>query len=242
MTRINDSSVLFHARRKKAHIPGAIKAGKSAIASIANVVSKILHPGINWIELRHAYRVFIANPSQGILHIIAAGANSHWQRWVEARLGSQAQHLKHANITIDISSLLELPESTLGGAYARHITSQGFDPQAFITTDDQDDNWVRKRAALSHDVYHIITGFDGSPMGEFGLAAYCLVQYRDLLNTFVLSHVPYFMMGNPQRAASLMATLARGFNMGLRSKPIFAYPFEANWHKSIAEVRSELGI
>jgi hypothetical protein len=237
MIRINSHSNIFKARPKKTT---PIKRMKAAIASLSNLVRNVLNPCINWSELRRAYRVFIDNPSAGILHILAAGKNSHWQNWVESRLASQGEYLQSSQIVIDIDRLLELPEWTLGGGYARHITNQGFDPNAFITNQDQD--WVKRRAALSHDVYHIITGFDGSPMGEFGLAAFGLVQYRDLLNTFVLSHVPYFMMGNPHKIATLIALLTKGLRMGLRSKPVFAYPFESNWHKSIIEVRSELGI
>lgn len=229
MNRINSPKV-FATRRKKIN----------PIAFFSNLVSNILNPRINWSEFRLAYQVFIDNPSTGILHILAAGKNSHWQSWVESRLASQGEYLKDSQIVIDIDRLLKLPEWTLGGAYSRHITSQGFDPNAFITTQDRD--WVKRRAALSHDVYHIITGFDGSPLGEFGLAAFALIQYRDLLNTFVLSHVPYFMMGNPHKIVTLTALLIKGVRMGLRSKPVFAYAFESNWHKSIAEVRSELGI
>jgi ubiquinone biosynthesis protein Coq4 len=196
--------------------------------------------GINWVELRKAYSVFIDNPSQSILHIIAAARHSTWQRWVVNRLAKQASHLQNVDLQIDIRELLQLPEDTLGGAYAKHIVSQGFDPEAFITAEDE--HWVDKRAALSHDVYHIITGFDGTPVGEFGLAAFAAIQYRDLLNVFVLSHVPYFMMGYPRLIGKLIKALFKGFRMGLQSKSVFAYPFEQNWHKPILQVRQELGI
>lgn len=196
--------------------------------------------GINWIELRKAYSVFIDNPSQGILHIIAAARRSTWQKWVVNRLAKQAPQLQHVDLKIDMQELLQLPEDTLGGAYARHIVSQGFDPEAFVTPENL--HWVDKRASLSHDVYHVITGFDGTPVGEFGLAAFAAIQYRDLLNAFVLSHVPYFMMGYPRLIGKLMKALLKGFRMGLQSKSVFAYPFEQNWHKPVLHVRQELGI
>jgi ubiquinone biosynthesis protein Coq4 len=203
---------------------------------------KAINPlaGINWVELRKAYSVFIDNPSQGILHIIAAARHSTWQRWVVNRLAKQASHLQNIDLQIDIQELLQLPEDTLGGAYARHIISQGFDPEAFVAPEDV--HWVDRRASLSHDVYHIIAGFDGSPVGEFGLAAFALMQYRDLLNVFVLSHVPYFMMGYPRLIGKLIKALFKGFRIGLQSKSVFAYPFEQNWHKSVLQIRQELGI
>jgi ubiquinone biosynthesis protein Coq4 len=196
--------------------------------------------GINWTELRRAYRIFIPNPSQGILHILAAEQDSNWQKWVIKRLATQASHLQNIDLKINVKDLLQLPEDTLGGAYARHIISQDFDPEAFVRSEQT--NWVDYRAALSHDVYHIMAGFDGSPIGEFGLAAFALVQYRDLLNVFVLSHLPWFLMGNIKSAPEAIAAVARGFIRGMRSKPVFAYPFEQNWQTPLSHVRQELGI
>jgi Coenzyme Q (ubiquinone) biosynthesis protein Coq4 len=196
--------------------------------------------GINWKEVRKAYSVFISNPSQGILHILAAEQRSNWQRWVIERLAKQAPHLQYVDLKISVKELLELPEDTLGGAYARHIISQDFDPEAFVTSEHT--NWIDYRAALSHDVYHIIAGFDGSPIGEFGLAAFALVQYRDLLNVFVLSHFPWFLIGNIKSAPQAIAAVSKGLLRGIRCQPVFAYPFEQNWQKPISQVRQELGI
>jgi len=78
---------------------------------------------------------------------------------------------------------------SLAGLADNTTTAQGFDPETFIT-DETTEYWLRQRTAISHDIYHIYTGFDASPIGEFGVAAYTLVQYRDLLNVFVLSFAP----------------------------------------------------
>ncbi len=196
--------------------------------------------GINWSELRKAYGVFIANPAQGILHILAAERHSNWQKWVTKRLVSQAPHLQNVDLKINVNTLLQLPEDTLGWAYARHIILQGFDPEAFVVSEDT--HWFDYRGALSHDVYHIIAGFDGSAIGEFGLAAFVLMQYRDLLNVFVLSHLPWFLMGNIKLAPQAIAAVSKGFVRGIRCKPVFAYPFEQNWQKPLWQVRQELGI
>jgi ubiquinone biosynthesis protein Coq4 len=197
--------------------------------------------GINWVELRAAYGVFLSNPAAGILHILAAGRQSQWQAGVERRLARQAAHLAGQTIEVDLDALVQLPPNTLGGAYARHMLHYGFDPQTFRPGDDPAETWLRQRMAISHDIYHIITGFDASPIGEFGVAAFTVVQYRDLLNVFVLSFVP-LSLTNPLWTVPLLRALGRGFWMGVRGKPVIAYPVEAAWEKPLTTIRRDLGL
>jgi len=196
--------------------------------------------GINWAEMRAAYQSFLMDPAMGIRHILAAGSHSRWQAWVERRLAKQASHLAYRTIPVDLTALVELPADTLGGAYARHMLQQGFDPDTFMT-EDTTKHWLRQRMAVSHDIYHIMTGFDASPIGEFGVAAFTLTQYWDLLNGFVLSFVP-LSLTNPLWTVPLLRAMWRGFRMGLEGKPAIAYPVEANWETPLAIVRRDLGL
>jgi ubiquinone biosynthesis protein Coq4 len=195
---------------------------------------------INWQELRKAYQVFMTNPAQGILHILAAGRYSRWNAWMMARLRRQAKSIVDREVHIDLATLSQLSPDTLGGAYARHMYAQGFTIDAFA--DKEKDTIFERRLGIAHDVQHIITGFDSSPIGEYGLAAFMLVQYGDLLNVFVLSWVPWSAIGNFRSIPKLFKSLSRGFVGGYCSSPLVAYPFEDNWHKSILAVRQELKI
>jgi ubiquinone biosynthesis protein Coq4 len=194
--------------------------------------------GVNWREVGLAYKTFLGSASAGIRHILQAQRHSQWQRWVNRRLARQATHLTGRTITIDLDQLLQLPADTLGGAYARHMLSLGLDPNAFLFPED---DWLDQRTAIGHDIFHIIAGFDAKPLGEFGVAAFTLVQYYDMLNVFVLSFVP-LSLTNPIWTLPLLRNLVRGFRMGLASKPVVAYPVEDNWAKPLSLVRQELGI
>jgi ubiquinone biosynthesis protein Coq4 len=195
--------------------------------------------GINWAEVGRAYGSFMADPAKGILHILAAGRHSRWQKLVMARLRCQAKPIVDRPVNIDLEQLIQLPVDTLGGAYARHMLANGFTVDSFV---DSEDSPFEHRLAVAHDVQHILAGFDSSPIGEFGLAAFMLVQYRDLLNVFVLSWVPWSMIGNPLWIPRLLAALYRGFVGGWRSRPLAAYAFEDNWQRPLKEVRRELRI
>jgi ubiquinone biosynthesis protein Coq4 len=196
--------------------------------------------GINWREVGKAYQTFLADPSRSINHIINASQHSRWEKRVMRRLSRQAAAIRDLEVKIDLDELIKLPPDTLGGAYARHMELQGFTPDTFVEPDR--DGVFDRRLAVAHDVHHIIAGFDSSPIGEFGLAAFMLVQYRDLLNVFVLSWVPWFAIGYWRSLPQLVAALYRGFMTGWSSKPIVSYPFELHWQTPIQIVRRELGI
>lgn len=194
--------------------------------------------GVNWQEVRLAYQTFLGSASVGIRHILQAQRHSNWQRWVNRRLARQAAHLAGRTIAIDLAQLAQLPPETLGGAYARHMIGLGLDPNAFLFPDD---DWLEQRNAIGHDIFHIIAGYDASPIGEFAVAAFTLVQYRDILNVFVLSFVP-LSLTNPLWTLPLLRAIVRGFRMGQTSSPVVAYPVEDNWDKPLHQVRKELGI
>lgn len=195
--------------------------------------------GIRWAELAQAYRVFLSHPTDSIHHILVAGQDSAWQQWVHRRWVRQAGHLQNADLTIDLAQLAQLPADTLGGAYARHMLQLGLDPDEFFRDGNAQTDWIGRRASLCHDVHHIITGFDASSRGEFGVAAFNLVQYGNLLNVFVLSFLPLQLMRDP---LSFWAVL-RGIWLGIRcNQPIFGYAFEQRWQVPLREVRHELGL
>ena len=194
--------------------------------------------GVNWWEVGMAYQTFLGNPRVGIRHILQAQRQSYWQRWVNARLARQAAALSGRTIAIDLTELSKLPADSLGGAYARHMIKLGLDPNAFSFPED---DWLEQRTSVGHDIFHIIAGYDASPVGEFGVAAFTLMQYRDLLNVFVLSFVP-LSLTNPRWTIPLLQAIVRGMRMGQVSKPVVAYPVEDHWDKPLSLVRRELGI
>jgi ubiquinone biosynthesis protein Coq4 len=193
-----------------------------------------------WQELRKAYQMFMVDTSQSILHILAAGQHSRWQSWVIARLRRQAHRIVDKEVTINLAALQQLSPDTLGGAYARHMIAHGFNAEAFASSERG--SKFERRLGIAHDVQHIITGFDTSPIGEYGLAAFLLVQYGDLLNVFVLSWVPWSAISAPQRIPKLIKALWQGFMGGWYSAPLVTYPFEDNWEKPLMAVRQELRI
>lgn len=69
--------------------------------------------------------------------------------------------------THDLEQLLTLPADTLGYHYASAMKKTGFDPNLHAGMKaETDGQYVELRLSQTHDIWHVITGFDVSDIGE----------------------------------------------------------------------------
>ena len=74
----------------------------------------------------------------------------------------------------DLESLAKLPEGSLGRAFETYMTENDLDPvllreSAFIEAhkkQGEDAGYLSERGFQLHDMFHVLTGFDTSPLGE----------------------------------------------------------------------------
>src|SRR3989344_4649119 len=80
-------------------------------------------------------------------------------------------------LTVDIPALLRLPEGTLGRAYAELMTTRGLSPDFYppipIVSKAK---YYRLHLYQTHDLWHVVTGFQANPAGELGLQAFYYAQ------------------------------------------------------------------
>lgn len=156
---------------------------------------------------------------------------------------TQLQTLADCCPTIDLAALGQLPEGTLGYEYAQHMQKNGIQPLE-ISADLQAEaarNPFALRYTITHDIFHVLLGFDTSYAGEMGVAALIIAQdYSQVLNWLqpVLIHVyPLIFWRQRQR---MRANIRRGKALGAQADCLLAYPFEQNWGRPIAAVRADL--
>jgi ubiquinone biosynthesis protein COQ4 len=115
----------------------------------------------------------------------------------------------------DLDALLRLPEESLGYCFARHMRDKGFDPDYFRVREVNTDlDYVLMRLRQTHDIWHIITGFDTDPVGELGLKAVELAQTRRPMAAMVAS-------GGVLRTRNILARFWLPFRQAIKweSKP-----------------------
>ncbi len=144
----------------------------------------------------------------------------------------------------DIEALLKYPEETLGYAYASYIKNLGFDPSFYRKIEvENDSSYVILRTRQTHDIWHVITGFKTSQLGEVGLKAFEVAQTRrNLAVVLVGSALLITLIKSPEVLSDLMEQIVLGYQMGASAKPLLAQKWEEHWDKPLSEWRNELGI
>lgn len=144
----------------------------------------------------------------------------------------------------DLDTLLTLPPDSLGYIYAAEMKRKGFDPNLHAgMTAKSDAEYVELRLSQTHDLWHIITGFDTSVIGEIGLQAFHLPQFPYPLATMlVATSLISTTLKEPEMLPSLLAAIAQGFQMGKSAKPLFAQKWEEGWETPLSQWHAELNI
>ena len=122
----------------------------------------------------------------------------------------------------DVDEMCRLPKGTLGYRYGYHLRSNGFDPDYYRKIDVRNDmQYLAMRMRQTHDIWHVITGFDVSPIGELGLKACELAQTRRPMAAVITAGgVLRYLLKEPELLPDVMDAMARGYSIGHGAKPL----------------------
>jgi ubiquinone biosynthesis protein COQ4 len=142
-----------------------------------------------------------------------------------------------------LEALKLLPPGTLGREYAEFVIRNGFDPNFFRKMDIQDvSSYLLLRLRQTHDIWHVITGFDVNVPDEIGLKAFELAQTRRPVAGVLVTGGFIKSFLSSKDVNIMIAAIGRGYRMGLQAQPLLAQKWEDQWEKPLIEIRTELGI
>lgn len=122
---------------------------------------------------------------------------------------------------LDLAALAALPEGTFGRAYATFMQDNGLSP--FVLTDAIDDATLRRNAfgirlATTHDMIHVLLGFDTSWPGELGVLAFSAAQGWSWAQRASMAFAwPLYLVRTGFRLSALRAAARRGAALGRRA-------------------------
>ena len=163
---------------------------------------------------------------------------------VEHMPGGRAVMAERPRVDLDLPRLRQLPDGTFGREAARFLDARGLDP-ADLPRRPADDGkaWVRAHLYETHDLWHVVTGFDTDVAGELGLQAFYLAQFPARLAAAILAidFLNTFLYAFDERDVRTDA-IARGWQLGKAARPFLAVRWADLWTLPLTEVRARLGV
>lgn len=146
--------------------------------------------------------------------------------------------------TPNLSLLLSYPPTSLGYQFAQHMTKFGLDPGFYRKVHIVDDaTYLVFRTRQTHDIWHVVTGFDIDVAGEVGIKAFELAQTRrPLAGIMIAGAFLKVLLNQPQDLEKLVDSIAIGYRMGRKAKPLLAQKWEEHWEQSLEDWRSQLNL
>ncbi len=147
---------------------------------------------------------------------------------------------------IDHGALARLPETTLGGAYSRFFTTNGFDPEFHAKVypdclEDLERNWIFARFARLHDLHHVMLGIGASRQEEIALHLFLFVNTRDPVAAIFMAGLPYLAPRYLKRRP--VWTESRKLIGAARALPnLFRFPYEEVMAEPLADLRTRIGL
>ncbi|WP_107667422.1 Coq4 family protein [Cyanothece sp. BG0011] len=146
---------------------------------------------------------------------------------------------------IDLNELNKLPKNSLGYCYSNHLKERGLTPlnleQIPITNDYE---FILVHIRDTHDIWHVVTGFDTDIIGEIQLEAFYVKQLRfsrfwlSLLAKNLLKTTLY----NIENSEKYLNAITEGWIMGSNASPLFGIQWNQLWHLPLEDIRTSLNI
>ncbi len=164
---------------------------------------------------------------------------------VNPEVASKLQQVVGYHPPIDLEILSKYPQGTFGREYADHMKQNNLKPLN-ISPELEDvarRNVFALRYVVTHDIFHVLLGFDTSYAGEIGVLAFTAEQNysKSLKISLWLARLLYLIIA-PRQIKQIFNNLKKGQELGKKADFLLGYRFEDHWQESINEVRTSLGL
>ena len=195
---------------------------------------------IDFKKLYRAYKVS-RNPERvGDFVLLKADA---FNANIEPEIAAKMTEVQGFYPEIDLEKLSQLPSGTFGYEYARYMRENKLTPLKVSSEMKElaERNVFALRYAVTHDIFHILLGFDTSYSGEIGVLAFAASQnYSPALKFSLFPALLIYSVVAPRQIKAIFSNLRQGKQMGQKAKFLLNYRFEDLWHQPLNKLRTEL--
>lgn len=147
-------------------------------------------------------------------------------------------------VQVDMNFLSQCPPHSLGHAFYQFITRNNLNPNLFPKIKVKNDNdYLFIHFYETHDLWHVITGFNTTVEDELALQAFYSAQTPSPL-ALLLIGAGFFrtLLFNFQKRDELFKAIILGYSLGKKAKPLFGFPWHQHWHTPLIKIRNRLSI
>lgn len=155
---------------------------------------------------------------------------------------------RYLSPTPDVTYLANLPDGTLGKEFERYLTSNQLDANllresAFIEAHHKrgdDVGYLAERGFQLHDLFHVLTGYDTTPLGEVRVVSFTVAQAPAPYPAMIIASRPLqILLYRPQLLPFIMDAITEGWMLGRKAKPLLAVRWEEYWERPLTQVRED---
>ncbi len=196
------------------------------------------------IKFKQLYQAIQALKSENLGDFAILKADA-FRAKVDPKVESELQQVVGYYPPIDLEKLSEYPKGSFGHVYAHHMKENHLTP--FNVSPELDEiarrNVFALRYVVTHDIFHVLLGFDTSYAGEIGVLAFAAEQnYSPALKiSLQLARVLYPILA-PFQTKAIFANVRKGRELGKKAKFLLGVRFEEYWERPLSEVKAELGL
>lgn len=143
-----------------------------------------------------------------------------------------------------LDKLSKLPVGTFGKEYAEFMKRNGLDPEFYLKIEIKSDaDFFRLSTYQTHDMWHIVTGFEPNPPGELGLMGFYYQQFPQPLPLMILSAgILNTLLSGANDGGERLERISQGWTMGKGAEPLFGLHWDKYWETPLTELRAEFNI
>jgi ubiquinone biosynthesis protein COQ4 len=224
-----------------------------------------IHPGRRPLRVqplkawRHMQKL-IANKedTEQVFHIIEALNGRSFEKNFKAFMASpegpkllrERQYLPP--ILDDHSWIEKLPEGTVGRAYVEFMRREGLSAQGLVEESekfrskarefDDDYLWYANRLRDTHDLFHVLSGYNRDALGEASLLAFTYSQTPGPGVLFIAFMGCRTIAKHAPKEARIMDCFREGKRNGAKAEKIMRQDIVALMHEPLDAARARLGI
>ncbi len=145
-------------------------------------------------------------------------------------------------------ALEQMPDGSFGRAYLEHIERHGLDPgklvelgrETKVTAADPDVRWMGERSEMTHDLWHVLSGYGADQLGEATLLLFSLAQAGGRANVILAFGANLRVLR--ERGLGWIPYAWKAWRRGQGATCLRALPYEKLLPLPLEEVRRAAGL